>query len=444
VAEHWSQLLREPDEVAGKWAKMRATQFGWLRGTAQIFALDESRLAMSHAPTHRDNANLPLVWLVADPHPENIAAVFGPDGQWSLEFDDLDAATWGPFTFDLRRLALGVWLLAEDAAVEDSQRDSWARAAAAAYAAEINALAAGYAPSELATPATVGVVFGDLLARARQAREEGRSWATFAKATPAGHKLVRGELDAPGEGFLTSRLDEPTPEQRALVVADLVAQFQVRVLDVARRRGQGVSSYANWRFYAVVDRGEEGPQDDTLLEWKECGEPIRFEGLPRALVPPAMVNGQRIVAAMRNLQSRPDLDPWLAWTQHGALSAKIRSRSDAVGDREAGLSSERLADKLAKGKWKPDDLVVLASVAGRLLAQAHARGPTLGGRSGLAVLAPEVAAAGVALVEETVAVAHATGVQQRTDRALTIAMANQYGPLLGWRPVPSQTLGVAP
>ncbi len=436
VADAWPQLMREPIEVAGKWAKMADSPYAWLRGTAQVYERDEARLAPGHVPTHRANPNLPVVWLTGDPHLENIAAELGPQGQWTLEFDDMDAATWGPYTFDLRRLALGAWLVAESAPVSDSVRDDWARAAAQGYVDEIVRLSQGVPPTRLDEAGDLGVIFADLMARAHQASEEGNNWASWAHAGAGGHALLRGEIDPPGNGFVTTRLDEPTPSERVLVAASVHDTLGVRVLDVARRRGQGVSSYAHWRFYAVIDGGSDGPEDDFILEWKECSDPLRFDGLPSWIVPPASINGERVVVSARNLQSRPDIDRWLAWTGDQALSAKIRSRADPVGDTERGLDAQRVADKLTKNKWTSEDVRTMADRSGRLLAQAHARAPTPDGKRGLAILAPEVSAIGGDLVAETAASAHAGGVQLRQDREMAKELLLARGPLLGWTPPP--------
>ncbi len=434
VTEALPQLQREPTEVAGKWAVMVDSPYSWLRGTAQLYARDESEQNDGHLATMRANADLPLIWLTGDPHLENISAELGPNRQFRLEFDDMDTATWGPYTFDLRRAALGAWIVAEGVALDDAVRDDWAHALVEGYVDEMARLANGEAPAPMTDDAELGVVFNDLLARAKQAAQEGHNWTSWTEAGPGGHRLLRGELSPPGDGFVNLVLDEPTVPQRLLVAQSVQKQLGLRVLDVARRRGQGVGSYAHWRFYVVADSGADGPEDDNVLEWKEAPDPIRFPGLDPTIVPPAEINGERVVAAVRNLQSRPDLDRWLAWTGDEALSAKIRSRADPIGDTSRGFDAARLADKLTKQKWSAADVRRFTTHCGRLLAQTHARAPTRTGGRGLDVLAPELAARGSRLVDETVAAAHAGGLQLRRDMALIRELRNERGPLLGWSP----------
>ena len=435
VTEAWPQLQREPSEVAGKWAVMVDSPYSWLRGTAQLYARDETEQNDGHLPTARVNADMPLIWLTGDPHLENISAELGPDHKFRLEFDDMDTAGWGPYSFDVRRTALGAWIVAEGVALDDPVRDGWAQAAVLGYVDEIKRLSQGLPGTPMDVDADLGVVFNDLMARAKQAAEEGHNWTSFAEPGPGGHRLLRGELSAPGDGFVNLVLDEPTPTLR-LVVEDAVTQkLGMRVLDIARRRGQGVGSYAHWRFYIVADLGSDGPEDDYLLEWKECPDAISFHGLDTTIVPPAEINGERVVLSARNLQSRPDLDRWLGWSGDQALSGKMRSRADPIGDTEAGFSSSRLAGKLAKKKWTVADVTAFAEQCGRLLAQTHARAPLRTGLGhALDVLAPELVAHGAALVTEAVASAHASGLQLRRDLALIQQLRAERGPLLGWEP----------
>ncbi|MCX5745298.1 MAG: DUF2252 family protein, partial [Proteobacteria bacterium] len=126
---------REPELVRQKLVKMQRDPYTWLRGTAAVYWRDATTPGDRLTTAFGDPASS-RVLLVGDPHPENIGSFRAPDGELAIEFNDFDAAGYGPYTLDVRRLAAGMIVAtAGDAAI--------AREVARGYAAEIAALARG-------------------------------------------------------------------------------------------------------------------------------------------------------------------------------------------------------------------------------------------------------------------------------------------------------------
>ena len=81
--------------------------------------------------------------MLGDPHPENIGTYPLPDGAVALDFNDFDLAGRGPFTGDLRRLALGLWVAGDMAGLGKKQRVRLVEALTEGYLQEIRALDQG-------------------------------------------------------------------------------------------------------------------------------------------------------------------------------------------------------------------------------------------------------------------------------------------------------------
>ena len=94
-----------------KLQKMAADPYDFMRGTQRLHWLDSNRPnALQSSFLHDPEAA--QVFIFGDPHPENWGIHLN-NGDVALEMLDLDAAEYGPWHFDLRRLILGMSILGE-------------------------------------------------------------------------------------------------------------------------------------------------------------------------------------------------------------------------------------------------------------------------------------------------------------------------------------------
>lgn len=130
----------------------------------------------------------------------------------------------------------------------------------------------------------------------------------------------------------------------------------MRVKDVAERRGQGTASLGLVRYYVMIEGANTDATDDLLLEFKQARRSA-LEGL----VPPSahvvvgdadrVVHGQRVQLVSG--------DRFYGSIKHQGISFLVRERSWFRDDIDL--------DDLSFGKWRE-----YAELCGGLLAQAHA------------------------------------------------------------------------
>jgi uncharacterized protein (DUF2252 family) len=381
-------LEREPDQVAGKLKKMSLSAHDYLRGSAAQFWRDVADpTGPVDASTAFGDGDGAQVWVVGDPHVENVGTFRAADGTMLVDWNDLDAAGRGPWWDDLRRLAvsLRVALPGEDGLVETM---------VTAYAAQI-AAGGGFGLHGDGDP-----IAAELLAKAQEDGDAHEELTDFVED----HRFRHGEL-----GFETTLTGVPAREQAMVEAA--VARWDNDaprfILDVARRYGAGVASYPLLRYYVLLD-------GDRMIEVRECGDGLRIPSLPRFPDTIETSPAARVVASQRALGERPDADPLLGWADVAPLSFKLRDRAAY----QRGLALDDLADA------DPADLPALAADLGRLLARAH----------GSAVIAPVIAGRTDALVAETVRFADDYAALVEADRGRLHVLLSEEGPLLGFAP----------
>jgi uncharacterized protein (DUF2252 family) len=452
VADNRDLMERDPDATAQKLLKMASSPYTYYRGTAALFWRDQLQPGATGAPTRFLSPAAARVRLLGDPHPENLGTMRAPDGRMALDFNDLDASTWGPYHVDVRRLAMGFGLIGAmaPAHIDAAGEVELVHAVAAAYADEIARIAAEQPTAPLIYAAGEGaadprVIIADLLRRAERdgaAREE---LDDYTELDAAGHRRLRRAVIEPpsDDGVIHDQLIEPTPAQLAALTASWPAYLptttvptpaaHLAIKDVAMRLGAGVSSYPLPRYYVLVEGPTASPDDDLILEARECRDSVELAGLNRPALRRFPHNAARIVDAQRALNALPQADPLLGWTALDTWSLRVRERSKY----QKGVDVTRIIERLDDATWRLEDVLALASASGRLLAQAHARGQTLDGDAGIHVISPLITPDPAGFIEETTRAAmDALGLLLDDHERLRRIIATD-GPLLGWRPAPT-------
>ena len=334
-------LDREPDKVAIKYQRMATRTFDYFRGSAGIYWRDVTGAGRGAPPSaFADDAGA-WVWIVGDPHLENIGSFRRLDGTAYVDWNDYDAATLGPWWLDLRRLAGGLALAADDAELPDLG-GALVALAAEAYAAELLRLADGGGP----TLETRGPVVEDLLADAAEAGLDGRRLAEYTVLAPDGARaMFYGDVEPPAADGSPTDTMVPLGSQERLAIEQVVAAWRGsslapagELLGVSRRLGAGLASYPAPRYYALFAGPTAAPEDDLLVDFKES---TPLAGLPPP--PPALELGlseaARTMQAERVLGATPDGDPLAG---HGDVGRRsFRSRSPASSPVRSARSMPR-------------------------------------------------------------------------------------------------------
>jgi uncharacterized protein (DUF2252 family) len=452
TADNTFWLTRSPTLVEDKYARMAADPYDWLRGSNAVFLADQVRPEPERPRTRfltvEDAAS---VLLVGDPHLENLGTclpgeepdpgdatrLYGEGGApLLLEWVDLDASTHGPWTFDTRRAALSLALVAESAEECEGCMVPVTSAFAGAYADEITARERGEPGWDAGAE---GIGEGALVAALRErVREDGLLSAAHDDFTVVeadddgiGHRRIALDerRDADGDGVLPLGLGDTARLDHVLAGWTEGRPDGFRRLDVARHYGKGVASLPATRFVVLWDRGSAGLEDDRLLNVREVIDPPSVDGLYAGLGSVHADNADRVTAVAKQLWSRPDADVRMGAVTDGAAAFKTTSLSGWFDTFDHAAVDRAFTLQVAT----PADLDALAATLGRALASAHARGTTLDGAPALGVVAADLAAGGGrdAFVEERVRDVTDDLATLRADHALFLALLDDAGPLLG-------------
>jgi uncharacterized protein (DUF2252 family) len=277
---------RDPERLALKYARMRASEFAFLRGSCHLFY---ERIGQHDLPRG------PLVWACGDLHLENLGSYRGDNRQVYFDINDFDEALLAPPTWDLVRACSSVFAARRELGVGRREARGLTRELVRAYASALSLGTARWIERETAVAPVAG-----LLTRVRTRK---RRALLDARTVLRGKRRV---LRVDGQKAL------PASEAEADAVRDFFARLskasdsprELEVLDVARRIA-GTGSLGLPR-YVVLVRGKGSPHQNRLLDLKAALPPSAPRGgvLPRQK-PVFADHAARIVEVQRRMQAIP-------------------------------------------------------------------------------------------------------------------------------------------
>src|ERR1017187_4111329 len=373
---------RDPERLALKYRAMRASPFGFLRGSCHLF-YDE--LASASLP-----ADAPLVWACGDLHLENFGSYKGDNRLVYFDLNDFDEAALAPCTWDLARLLASVLVAARTLGVDEPGALRLCHGFVDAYAGALLTGKARWVERETAQGMVRELLDSprnrnraQFLDRRTVRSGKSRRIRIDGKKALAVDARQRNRIEVFMRGFART---QPKPEF-------------YRLLDVARRIA-GTGSLGVERFVLLVE-GKGSPDANYLLDLKQA--------LPSTLVPhlearqPRWENeAQRVVCLQEWVQAispaflRPVIIGGVAYILKGLQPAE-----------------DRVALDLWHGHF--DRLRGLMTTLGEIVAWAEVRSA---GRQGSAS------------ADELIAFA---GQKQWKARMITVALACQKKVDLDWR-----------
>ena len=279
-------------------------------------------------------------------HPANFGVMPSADNVPIFGVNHFDEAHYAPFTWDLKRGAVGFLLAAEEEGGHGPSRQrAIARHFLQGYVDAIDGFARdGTEDDHQVRPDNAPELIRRLFDDASQDR---RSW------------LAEDYHDEYGRGFRADEELVPATSRRAefqslvdRVVADgdiavPTRAGEMRVKDVAARVGQGTASLGLTRYYVLVEGARADATDDLILDFKQA----RRSALA-GLTPPSEYDsdgrGERIARAQRTSSRR---------SSRPSASRSLRRRRPAVrrgGSRPAARRSRALPGR-PRPRCVPDD-----------------------------------------------------------------------------------------
>jgi uncharacterized protein (DUF2252 family) len=340
---------REPERLHYKYARMRASVFGFYRGTSHLFYQDWPQAASLDRS--------PATWVTGDLHLENFGSYRSDNNQVRFDLGDFDESALAPAAWDLTRFATSVLVGARSLGMGGREATSLVQHFVRSYSGALKDGKAHWVERQ-ASKGIVRELINDL--RKRSSRE------LLDSVTELHGKARRLVIDR--------KHTLPIPEVARGRISAFMKKWSARqpdpgffrLLDVARRV-TGVSHLGLPRYVLLVE-GKGSPNGNVLIDLKMAHDSVLTPYL--RLPQPAWKNAaERVVEIQIRMQA---VTPTL-------LQPVLLNRQPYVM-RELQPSGDRLALDLWNGK--PRRLEKAIGCAGELLAWAQLRS---GGRQGSAI-----------------------------------------------------------
>ncbi|MCB9642624.1 MAG: DUF2252 family protein [Myxococcales bacterium] len=455
IEDNWPLLRRIPEEMDGKSRRlleeklllMSQEMYAYFRGTVIVYLRDQTMLYGNTTPTAFGSPDSSYIGLVGDPHPENIGTYKAIDGSQRIDFNDFDAAMYGPFIFDVRRLILGYWIAAQKVGLrppEKAVQDALASSITGAYFDEIMRLKEGGAPYLFRPSRQHGVLIEDMFARAKRDGDANEDLSDYTRIQDNKRVMFHGVVEADTNGIINDRVG-PLDAQEERLLREILRIYPTSLLKpslfpkgyftwkaASQRFGSGVSSYPRLRYYILVEGASASLDDDILLEVKEVAEPPSLPGFPLFPKQTFRDNAERVVWIQRQLQEDAEDDAFLGNVSISPMAFRIRQRIKY----QKNFSVSRFLEKYQEKKWRAEDLRIFAQEAGKLLARTHAKAPTLQGGKGLEVIAKLLEGKRERFIQEQEDFIRRYGPQTQKDFQQLSHLLDRYGALLGYQAAP--------
>ncbi|WP_406260931.1 DUF2252 domain-containing protein [Streptomyces chartreusis] len=352
-----SNLGRLTDLTPIRVGRMAATPFAFLRGSAGLMAYDLARTPMTRIRAQ----------ICGDAHAANFGPYADARGGLVIDLNDFDETLYGPWEWDLKRLATSLVLAGREAGADEDKCRKAAHDTVGSYRRTMRLLAKlpvldawnAIADEELVSHTDAHDLLGTLERVAEKARAN-TSGRFAAKSTALTEDGGRSFVDAPP-------VLRRVPDEEAAAVA---ASLESYVATLSEDRHPLLSRHAVHDVaFRVVGTGSVGTRSYVVLLLDHRGEPLVLqvkEARPSALVPHLLTagfevpgtdhEGRRVVLGQKRMQVVSDI--LLGWTTVDGLPFQVRQFRNRKGSVDpAALAADQIDD--------------YARMTGALLARAH-------------------------------------------------------------------------
>jgi uncharacterized protein (DUF2252 family) len=343
--DHQRRIHNRPEGAQAKFDKLASSVFAFFRGTALLYYRDYAG----------SDAHLPLVFTIGDVHPENFGVMPNEDGAPFFGVNDFDEAWVAPFSYDVKRGAVGFYMVAKEKGLKKKHR----RAIVSAF------------------------VHGYLRTLEEFARDDRENTFQFRIDNSPNmiQKLLKGAMES-RKSFLEDLIDLDKsrfiPTDEIVPHSANIQKFQrivnqykkdseiggpekpknfFQVKDVAIKKGSGTASLGLDRYFVLVEGWSEDKRDCVILEMKQARRSALYGLVPANDFEDADKAQQIVMAHQVHLVGG---DPFYGQAMIDDESFLVRERSPFKDDIDI--------DDLDQ-----DGLQAYATICGRALAQPHAR-----------------------------------------------------------------------
>ncbi|MEM8963410.1 MAG: DUF2252 family protein [Acidobacteriota bacterium] len=352
LEDHVHRLYRSPDATQSKFDKIARSAFDFFRGTALLFYRDQAGT----------DGHLPQVLVVGDVHPENYGIMPDENGEPFFGLNDFDEAHVAPFSWDVKRGAVGFYLAGRHHDLAHKICRRIARDFAAAYIDGLHLFAQDdserhHRLHETNSPELIAALIAD-------SKRNRRDWlSAFVDLDQGRFRTDHAELDPASD-----RIDDIQAAIDRYRQINEVPQAgragHYRVKDVAIKHGSGTASLGLDRFFVLIESARPDHGDDVILEMKQARDSALL-----GLTPPIEHESAATQIVTAHDVHLAGGDPYYGHTELGNVSYLVRERSP-------------YKDSIDLEDLDRDNFLSYAKICGRVLAQAHARADRDGGLTG--------------------------------------------------------------
>ncbi|KFU77275.1 Uncharacterized conserved protein, DUF2252 family [Amycolatopsis lurida] len=328
LVEAFEDLMRaDADAFRRKFRKMAAAPFAFYRGSACLFYAD-----MAHEDDPWANAETSRVWIQGDLHAENFGSYMDSSGTLVFDVNDFDEAYLGCFTWDLKRLAASVALLAWSKAISDDDIQTLIGTYLRAYVKQVREYAErpGDELVRLQLDSTEGVLHQVLLRARLKTRIDLLDELTTVedydrrfRHGPGVRVLEKAEHEIATKAF-ESYLDT-IPENKRF------GSITYRVKDIVGRTGFGIGSAGLPAYNILVEGRTQALENDVVLSMKQGNVAAPSRIVSEESIRGYFTNeGHRTAVSQRALQAHAD--PWLGYTEIDGTGFVVSELSPYVDD----------------------------------------------------------------------------------------------------------------
>ncbi len=336
---------RLPKLLPVKYGRMLPSAFGFFRGSVGI---------MAHDLASQPHTKL-FAQLCGDAHLQNLGCFGSPDGRVIFDINDFDETAWGPWEWDVKRMATSIIL----AGLECKHTEASCEQAVTDFTESYTGLIA-----ELADQPTL-LAARHVIHRLSKVESLSAAFAQAQRSTPG--DLLKKYAEKGKKHYKLKRTPSFWPvskKEAATVLTSLDAYKRTLPLDRLHFLNfyepvdvgfkiVGTGSVA-LRDFVVLMEGRI-PEDALFIQIKQ---EVLSTYSPYLKLKRFTNQGARVVEGQHRIQSLSDL--LLGWTTMGKYDFLVRQLNDHKG----GIAIENM---------KGNGLSSLARVAGELLARGHAR-----------------------------------------------------------------------
>ncbi|WP_414831740.1 DUF2252 domain-containing protein [Afifella sp. YEN Y35] len=349
--DHAQRIEQRNHGARAKFDELADDFFKFFRGTALLFYRDLAG----------QDANMPSVMALGDVHPENFGVMPDENGAPIFGVNDFDETIYAPFTFDIKRGAVGFWIAArEEGGLTRKKRRKVVKKFVKGYLKAMEAYA------EHATEKNDDYRMDNspkVIRRLFKGAWEDRHdwlWADYLKSSGRGFKASDELQPISGQVTKFQKAVDDLAKSNGIDAPDRAGELKVK--DVCVRHGQGTASLGLPRYYVLIEGPSKNATDDIIIEFKRARRSA-LDGLTPPSEFHAGAKADRIVHGQAVQLAHGDIF-------YGAVEI----------DGESFMSRERAPfrddidlDELSYGTWKD-----YAEVCGAALAKAHALSDDLG------------------------------------------------------------------